>query len=66
MDPAIAIAVQALKVISDSLRPRGLHYARLPCLSPPPGVCSNSCPLSLQLLLMDPDGGQHRTVGQQV
>ena len=30
----------------DSLRPLGLQHARLPCPSPTPGVCSNSCPLS--------------------
>ena len=33
-------------VVSDSLWPRGLQHARLPCLSLSPGVCSNSCPLS--------------------
>ena len=33
-------------VVSDSLRPHGLKHARLPCPSPPPRVCSNSCPLS--------------------
>ena len=32
--------------MSDSLRPHGLQHARLPCLPPSPGVCSNSCPLS--------------------
>ena len=32
--------------MTDSLQPRGLQHARLPCLSPSPGVCSNSCPLS--------------------
>ena len=26
--------------------PHGLQYTRLPCPSPSPGVCSNSCPLS--------------------
>ena len=30
----------------DSLWPYGLQHARLPCPSPSPGVCSNSCPLS--------------------
>ena len=30
----------------DSLWPHGLQYARLPCPSPAPGACSNSCPLS--------------------
>ena len=34
-------------VMSDSLWPHGLQQARLPCPSPIPGVCSNSCPLSL-------------------
>ena len=33
-------------VVSDSLRPRGLQHARLPCPSPSLGVCPNSCPLS--------------------
>ena len=31
-------------VVSDSLRPHGLPHARLPCPSPTPGACSNSCP----------------------
>ena len=34
-------------VMSDSLRPHELQYARPPCPSPTPGVYSNSCPLSL-------------------
>ena len=33
-------------VVSDSLWPRGLQHARLPCLSPTPGAYSNSCPWS--------------------
>ena len=33
-------------VMSDSLRPHGLEHARLPCPSPTPGACSNSCPSS--------------------
>ena len=33
-------------VMSDSLRPHGLHHARLPCPSPTPGSYSNSCPSS--------------------
>ena len=32
--------------MSDSLRPQGLQHTRLPCPSPSPGACSNSCPLS--------------------
>ena len=33
-------------VLSDFLRPHGLQHARLPCPSPTPRACSNSCPLS--------------------
>ena len=33
-------------VVSDSLWPHGLQQARLPCPSPTPRACSNSCPLS--------------------
>ena len=33
-------------VISDSLHPYGLQHTRLPCPSPPSGICSNSCPLN--------------------
>ena len=31
---------------SNSLQPHGLQHARLPCPSPTPSSCSNSCPLS--------------------
>ena len=30
-------------VVSDSLQPHGLQHARLPCPSPTPGACLNSC-----------------------
>ena len=30
--------------MSNSLQPHGLQHPRLPCPSPPPGVCSDSCP----------------------
>ena len=33
-------------VESDSLQPHGLQHARIPCPSPTPGACSNSCPLT--------------------
>ena len=33
-------------VLSSSLWPYGLQHARLPCPSPTPEACSNSCPLS--------------------
>ena len=32
-------------VVSNSLQPHGLQHARLPCPSPTPGTCSDSCPL---------------------
>ena len=31
--------------MSDFLQPHGLQHHRLPCPSPSPGACSNSCPL---------------------
>ena len=34
-------------VVSNCLWPRGLHHTRLHCPSLSPGVCANSCPLSL-------------------
>ena len=43
----MAYSVQfSCSVISKSLRPHGLQHSRLPCPSPTPGACSNSCPLS--------------------
>ena len=33
-------------IMSDSLWPHGQQHARLPCPSPTPRACSNSCPLS--------------------
>ena len=33
-------------VMSDSLQPHGPQHTRLPCPSPTPGACSNSCPSS--------------------
>ena len=32
--------------VSNSLWPHGLQHARVPCPSPTPGACSNSCPSS--------------------
>ena len=31
-------------VVSKSLQPHGRQHSRLPCPSPTPGACSNSCP----------------------
>jgi len=42
----LANSVQFSSVVSDSLPPHGLQYARPPCLSPNPLACSNSCPSS--------------------
>ena len=33
-------------VMSDSLQPHGLQHSKLPCPSPTPGACSESCPLN--------------------
>ena len=40
------LAQFSCSVVSDSLKPHGLQHARLPCPSPTPRVCSNSCPSS--------------------
>ena len=42
----ISFSCSCCSVVSDSLRPHGLHHSRLPCPSPSPEACSNSCPLS--------------------
>ena len=42
----ILLSVQFSRCVSDSLQPHGLQYARLPCPSPIPGACCNSCPSS--------------------
>ena len=39
------LLVFSRSVMSD-LWPRGLQHIRLPCHSPSPSICSNSCPLS--------------------
>ena len=41
-----SILLFSRQVMSDSWWPHGLQHARLPCPSPSPWVCSNSCPLS--------------------
>ena len=45
--PSLPSLVQfSHSVVSDSLRPHESQHARPPCLSPTPGVYSNSCPSS--------------------
>ena len=39
------------EVLSDSLQPHELQHTRLPCPSPSPWVCSNSCSLSQRCFL---------------
>ena len=39
-------SAQFSSVMSNSLQLHGLQHARLPCPSPTPGACSNSCPSS--------------------
>ena len=43
-------------IVSDCLQPHGQQHARLPCESPTPRACSNSCPLisSNHLILCRP------------
>ena len=45
-DPGIIRLLFSLSGMSDSLWPQGRQQAKLPCPSPSPGACSNSCPLS--------------------
>ena len=40
------LLVQLLSRVQFFVTLHGLQHARLPCPSPSPGVCSNSCPLS--------------------
>ena len=42
----VVVVVVQCSFMSDSLRPYRLQHVRLPCPSPPPRACSNSCPLS--------------------
>ena len=47
MDRAIImLSLFSHSVLSDYLWPQGMWPARLPCPSPSPGVCSNSCQLT--------------------
>ena len=47
VDIHIIYSVQfSCSVMSNSLWPHGLQHSRPPCLSPTPGMYSNSCPLS--------------------
>ena len=41
-----ALFLYSCLVMSNCLWPHGLQHARLPCPSPSPRVCSNSCPFS--------------------
>ena len=42
----VVVVVVQCSFMSDSLRPYGPQHVRLPCPSPPPRACSNSCPSS--------------------
>ena len=42
----LSFQFSSVQLCLNSLRPYGLQYARLPCPSPAPEACSNSCPLS--------------------
>ena len=43
LSPACSVQLSC-SVVSDSLQPHGLQHVRLPCPSPTPGACSDSCP----------------------
>ena len=47
--PVYELLLLSYSVVSDSLQPLGLQHARLPYHSQSPGVCSNSCPLSVMV-----------------
>ena len=47
MNFCLTLLLFSCSVLSNSLGSHGLQHTRLPCLSPSPEVCSNSCPLSL-------------------
>ena len=42
----VSVSQFSRSVVSNSLQPHGLQHARLPCPSPTPRTCSNSCHLS--------------------
>ena len=42
--PCFSSVQFSCSLVSKSLQPHGLQHARLPCPSPTPRVCSNSCP----------------------
>ena len=44
--PACITVQFSHSVVSNSLQPHGLQHTRLPCPSPTPRACSNSCPAS--------------------
>ena len=46
MEPWKTLLLFSRSVVSDSLQPQGLQHTCLPCPSPSPRACSNSCPLS--------------------
>ena len=43
---SLSLFLFSCSVMSNSLQPHGLQHARLPCPSPSPGACLDSCPLS--------------------
>ena len=44
--PSLTGSCRSVAKSCPTLRPHGLQHSRLPYPSPPPGACSNSCPLS--------------------
>ena len=46
MHPVLTVVLFSHSVVPSSLWPRGLQHSRIPCPSPSPRACSNSCPFS--------------------
>ena len=47
-DPGLlSVQFSAVTQLCLTLQPHGLQHPRLPCQSPTPGACSNSCPFSM-------------------
>ena len=59
IESLLYLLLSSCSVVSDSLQPHGLQYASLPCPFPSPcplpspGACSNSCPLSQCIVVIN-------------
>ena len=51
---AMSVQFSSVTQSCPTLQPHGLQHAKLPCPSPTPRTCSNSCPSSNHLILCHP------------